>query len=153
MTTTRDTAPVLLRSLRKKRLAAALFRGLRETRDVLIELGHPDPLSYELHVPMPVQKSGMLAALEIARHLDVVHKRTLYGNLAGLGGDQTGDVKILHRAPCSCKSDCSCTELCEVCLPGLVHDVVSVDIDGKTLPPEVYRVDAPGRLVRVDGGL
>ncbi|MEU8870438.1 hypothetical protein AB0D24_04595 [Streptomyces javensis] len=75
------------------------LRGLRETRDLLVELGHPDPISYELHVPMPVQRAGMLTALGQARHLDVVHKRTLYGNLAGLGGEQIRDVKILHRAP------------------------------------------------------
>ncbi|MFD8509716.1 hypothetical protein ACFV27_01020 [Streptomyces antimycoticus] len=81
------------------RANGAYLRGLRETRDLLVELGHPDPVSYELHVPMPVQKTGMLAALDAARHLDVVHKRTLHGNLAGLGGEQIRDVKILHRAP------------------------------------------------------
>lgn len=75
------------------------LRGMRETRDLLVSLGHLDPLSYELHVPMPVGKAGMLAALDEAAHLDVVHKRTLYGNLAGLGGTEIRDVKILHRAP------------------------------------------------------
>lgn len=75
------------------------LRGLRETRDLLVSLGHEDPLSYELHVPMLIEKEGMLKALDVGRHLDVVHKRTLYGNLAELGGDRIRDVKVLHRAP------------------------------------------------------
>jgi hypothetical protein len=77
----------------------AYLRGLRETRDLLVGLGHADPLSYELHVPMPVAKDGMLHALEMGRHLSVLHKRTAYGVLAGIGGEQIRDVKILHRAP------------------------------------------------------
>ncbi|MBL0777846.1 hypothetical protein G6541_11100 [Streptomyces albidoflavus] len=75
------------------------LRGLRETRDLLADLGHPDPLSYELHVPLPVTKRGMLAALEAGRHLDVLHKRSLYGNLDGIGGERMADVKVIHRAP------------------------------------------------------
>ena len=101
-----DTMPVLHRGPVRKveeyyaaRANGAYLRGLRETRDLLVELGHPEPLSYELHVPMPVEKAGMLAALDAGRHLDVVHKRTLYGNLAQLGGEQIRDVKVLHRAP------------------------------------------------------
>lgn len=77
----------------------AYLRGLRETRDLLVGLGHPDPLSYELHVPLPVDKAGMLAALEAGRHLDVLHKRTAYGVLAGIGGEYMADVKILRRGP------------------------------------------------------
>ncbi|MFB7496091.1 hypothetical protein ACFC09_15590 [Streptomyces sp. NPDC056161] len=75
------------------------LRGLRETRDLLVSLGHEDPLSYELHVPLPVNKRGMLAALEIGRHLDVLHKRTAFGVLAGIGGTRMRDVKVLHRGP------------------------------------------------------
>ncbi|MFE4796236.1 hypothetical protein ACFRFL_14235 [Streptomyces sp. NPDC056708] len=79
--------------------SGAYLRGLRETRDLLVSLGHEDPLSYELHLPMNLEKAKMLETLDVGRHLDVVHKRTLYGNLAGLGGDEIRDVKILHRAP------------------------------------------------------
>ncbi|MFF4755556.1 hypothetical protein [Streptomyces sp. NPDC001270] len=73
--------------------------GMRQTRDLLISLGYEDPLSYELHVPLPVEKAGMLEALNVGRHLPVVHKRTLYGTLAGLGGRRIEDVKVLHRGP------------------------------------------------------
>ncbi|MFG2404280.1 hypothetical protein ACGFR8_08050 [Streptomyces brevispora] len=75
------------------------LRGLRETRQLLAELGHPVPLSYELHLPMPMTKSRVLEALDIGRHLDVLHKRSLYGNLFELGGRQVTDPKILTRGP------------------------------------------------------
>lgn len=75
------------------------LRGMQETRDLLVDLGYRDPLSYELHTPMPMTKAGMLDALDLGRDLDVVHKRTLYGNVAGVGGTEIRDVKILHRAP------------------------------------------------------
>ncbi|MEH0402849.1 hypothetical protein ACFY7V_03420 [[Kitasatospora] papulosa] len=101
-----DGMPVLHRGPVRKveayyaaRAQGKYLRGLQTTRDLLVERGHPDPLSYELHVPMPVVKRGMLHALDVGRHLDVVHKRTLYGNLAQLGGEEIADVKIMHRAP------------------------------------------------------
>lgn len=78
------------------RRSGAYLRGMRETRALLAELGHPDPLSYELHVPMPVTKAGMLAALDAGKHLDVLHKRTAYGVLTGLGGRRTQDVKVIN---------------------------------------------------------
>lgn len=81
------------------RASGAYLRGMRETRALLESLGHPDPLSYELHVPLPVEKAGMVHALDAGRHLDVLHKRTLYANLAELGGVEIRDVKILHRRP------------------------------------------------------
>lgn len=57
-----------------------------------------------------------------------------------------------NASVCGCVSDCSCGELCEVRLEGPVHDVLAVEIDGEVLPPSAYRVDAPGLLVRQDGG-
>ncbi|MEU2487031.1 hypothetical protein ABZ593_20785 [Streptomyces sp. NPDC012617] len=77
----------------------AYLRGMQATRDLLVELGYDDPMSYELHVPLPVEKTGMLQALDVGRHLPVVHKRTLYGALAGLGGQQIEDVKVMMRGP------------------------------------------------------
>ncbi|WP_381804187.1 hypothetical protein [Streptomyces niveus] len=81
------------------RASGKYLAGMRETRDLLVSLGHDDPLSYELHVPLPVVKAGMLEALNVGRHLTVVHKRTLYGALANLGGQRIEDVKVLHRGP------------------------------------------------------
>lgn len=53
---------------------------------------------------------------------------------------------------CGCRSNCSCTALSEVLLPGPVGSVVSVSVDGEVLPRSAYRVDNGGRLVRLDGG-
>lgn len=56
---------------------------------------------------------------------------------------------------CSCTTDCSCTDLCEVWLEGPVYDIESVIIDGETLDPDQYRLDLTDRgtmLVRTDGG-
>lgn len=75
------------------------LRGLRETRDLLVSLGHPNPNSYELHVPLPVDKEGMLAALDVGRDLAVLHKRTAYGVLTGIGGARIRDVKVMTRLP------------------------------------------------------
>ncbi|MFD7516083.1 hypothetical protein ACFV85_14950 [Streptomyces niveus] len=51
-------------------------------------------LSYEMHAPMVVTKAGMLQALDAGAGLPVLHKRTLYGNMQQLGGDQADDVKV-----------------------------------------------------------
>lgn len=71
--------------------------GMVATRDLLAELGCEAPLSYELHVPLPVGKVAMLEALEVgeASGIPVLHKRTLYGNLAGIGGARLPDCKIV----------------------------------------------------------
>ncbi|WP_432001626.1 hypothetical protein [Streptomyces sioyaensis] len=89
----------LVESYYERRSAGQYLRGLRETRDLLAGLGHDDPLSYELHVPLPVAKDQMLKALDVGRSLTAVHKRTLYGNLAGIDGEEIRDVKVLNRSP------------------------------------------------------
>lgn len=54
-----------------------------------------------------------------------------------------------NAAICGCSGSCSCTELCEVLLPGPVHDIVEVKIDGAVIDPNDYRLDSPGnKLVR-----
>ncbi len=63
------------------RASGSYLRGMRETRDLLVQYGHEDPLSYELTVPLLVDKAGMLHALETGG-LDVLHKRTAHGILA-----------------------------------------------------------------------
>lgn len=63
------------------------------------------------------------------------------------------DGQWRNASVCGCKSSCSCGELCEVYLPGPVYDVTEVNLDGQVLAPGLeYRLDAPGRLVRLGGG-
>ena len=79
--------------------ASPYLEGMLATRDLLHEFGCEDPLSYELHVPLPVRKAEMLEALDVgeAAGIGVLHKRTLYGNLAKLGGATIADVKLCRR--------------------------------------------------------
>lgn len=57
--------------------------GMEATQDLLRRHGIPDPISYEVHVPIVVYKEAMLAAIELAREAGVVapHKRSIYGNM------------------------------------------------------------------------
>lgn len=74
-------------------------KGMAQTLALLKRLGHARPLSYEVHVPLTIHKAAMLKALEIgeASGIRVLHKRTLYGNLAHVGGRLIGDCKISKR--------------------------------------------------------
>lgn len=70
--------------------------GMGKTLDLLRTLGHHDPLSYELHVPMIVDKATMLEGLGLAEQagIEVPHIRSLHGNLAGAHGTYADDVKV-----------------------------------------------------------
>ncbi|MFM9590706.1 hypothetical protein ACKI16_29390 [Streptomyces scabiei] len=81
------------------RVSSAYLGGMRETRAALEGMGYPMPVSYELHAPLPVGKVGMLGALARVPAADGMHKRTAYGVLAEIGGEQMDDVKISHRGP------------------------------------------------------
>jgi len=83
--------PVDTRYLNGMERTAKLLERLLRDRESL--------LSYELHVPLPVRKSEMLKALAACKQLAVAHKRTVYGNLAAIGGQQIRDVKISKVKP------------------------------------------------------
>lgn len=74
-------------------------RGLRETAAMLEERGLRD-ISYDLHVPLIVHKEPMREALRWAEkaRCDAIHTRTLYGNLADLGGTMIRDPKMSRRS-------------------------------------------------------
>lgn len=50
-----------------------------------------------------------------------------------------------------CSGSCSCTEISEALLPSPVASIVSVKLDGQTLPASGYRVDDYRKLVRLGG--
>jgi hypothetical protein len=52
----------------------------------------------------------------------------------------------------NCPGTCSCRPLEEAWLPGPVASVISVKLDGATMPASGYRIDDFRKLVRVDGG-
>lgn len=73
------------------------LQNMERTRDVLLEFGITDPLSYALHVPMVMNKKRrkVLQATQLMfneKGLDI-QMRTLYGNFYHLGGDYYEDVK------------------------------------------------------------
>jgi len=57
-------------------------------------------MSYDLHVPLIIHKTEMREALRMANDVtvDAVHLRTLYGTLAGLGGVEHCDPKLMRRS-------------------------------------------------------
>lgn len=70
--------------------------GLRATAQLLqTTLSERRLLSYEVHAPLIVHKDTMLQALDMTESMSVEapHKRTIYGNLADLGGEQITDPK------------------------------------------------------------
>lgn len=72
-------------------------RGLRAAANIV----PTSSLSYELHVPIIVHKTEMLAAIELIRREGVTSscRRTVYGNLAQLGGTRIDDPKMGYEWP------------------------------------------------------
>jgi hypothetical protein len=69
------------------------------THDYLLDSGIERPLSYELHIPMVVYKEPMMLALEAAMRVGpqrgrMLMDRSLYGNIARIGGRSSADVKV-----------------------------------------------------------
>ena len=94
-----DRVPILHRGPVLEHLpwiAGHYRKGAAATAALLATWGHPDPLSYELHVPMlvdgPVMADLLVRATDAG--LDNIHQRTLYGTIAGLGGLRVADCKV-----------------------------------------------------------
>lgn len=71
-------------------------RGAQATALLMsrMRLDTGEQLSYEVHAPMVVDKALMLQTLDAGAGLPVLHKRTLYGNMHQLGGEEVADVKV-----------------------------------------------------------
>lgn len=72
-------------------------RAMERTYDLMLELGTIDPVSFEMHIPMLIEKTGMLLALSLGKDIHGVHNRTLYGNLMGIESEESSDVKVYSR--------------------------------------------------------
>jgi len=72
--------------------------GMRQTMDLLSDLGIRHPLCYEVHAPMAFTRQRYLEVWEIAGRIKYPHSRTLYGNICKLGGEQVRDPKIMTRS-------------------------------------------------------
>lgn len=73
--------------------------SLNITKVCLQAVGIPEPLSYELHVPMPCKKGLMRETLERFEQVTPMNPpqwRSLYGNLHVSGAEQAPDSKLFR---------------------------------------------------------
>ena len=70
---------------------------LRATLDYLRTKGVDEPLSYEVHAPILINKATALPLLREAWSPDIhVQARSIYGNLANVGGTRHPDTKVVQ---------------------------------------------------------
>lgn len=67
---------------------------LGSTYAKLERMGIKEPLSYETHTPMPMEKSKLA---DIMQYCPPNFWRSLYGNIYNVGGEQIKDVKVYYR--------------------------------------------------------
>lgn len=65
---------------------------LKSTYNSILNLGIREPLNYEIHVPMPMTKTGLLEALDNDGLV-----RSVYGNLNNVGGEYINDEDVIKR--------------------------------------------------------
>lgn len=101
-----DTIPIVYRGDLADHIALLKSRGwwwlsLTATMSYLQEQGIQDPTSYDLHRPLPTVKADMAKALHDAADYQPANPpqwRTLYGNMAGIGGNpEPEDVKVYGK--------------------------------------------------------
>lgn len=71
--------------------------AMERTHQLLLNMGVIAPVSFELHIPMLIEKLGMLLALSLGKGIHGVHNRTLYGNLEGIESEYHQDVKVYRK--------------------------------------------------------
>jgi hypothetical protein len=83
---------------RRNRHTGTYWQGMKSTLFLLQEWGYSKPLGYELHLPMLLHHDPLKEALIRGQGIEALALRTAYGNIAGIGGEQREDCKILARA-------------------------------------------------------
>lgn len=78
---------------------SSYVKSLQNTHTRLLKRGIENPLDYELHVPMAMNKAGLRASLH-----HTALWRSMYGNIFGVGGKQIKDVKIYYNGPLTDKN-------------------------------------------------
>lgn len=84
--------------LAKKHAETPYMRGMLETKNLLNNLGVQEPLSYELHIPFIFNKKHLKEMFSIKgiENINVLHKRSLYGNLYLKKSQFYKDVKLFN---------------------------------------------------------
>jgi hypothetical protein len=70
-------------------MASKYIKLLELTYKQLVSVGIKDPIDYDIHVPMIMNKNKLKESLDIA-----YFPRSTYGNFANIGGEKITDVKI-----------------------------------------------------------
>jgi hypothetical protein len=76
-------------------------RKLAATYKKIKSLGIENPLDYELHIPMVMEKEKLKQTLQ---HNYQFLWRSIYGNVFNVGGEQMEDVKVYVKGPLVLKS-------------------------------------------------
>ena len=76
-------------------------RKLYATYKKIKSLGFNDPLDYELHVPMIMEKEKLK---EVLKYKEQFLWRSVYGNMFNVGGEEMQDVKVYTKGPLVLKS-------------------------------------------------
>lgn len=93
-----DTVPVLHNGpladrITNDALGPSYQRMLRDTQRLLQRHGHDDPLCYDLHVPMTLDKPALTEALDACNGAQILYQ-TVYGNLRQVGGTYSVNAKV-----------------------------------------------------------
>jgi hypothetical protein len=70
-------------------MASKYIKLLELTYKQLVSVGIKDPIDYDIHVPMIMNKNKLKESLDMA-----YFPRSTYGNFANIGGEKITDVKI-----------------------------------------------------------
>lgn len=87
---------------RLQRTKGRWWQSLTTTQACLQALGHTDPLSYELHIPLPIHKQQMAETLHRFKNEQPANPpqwRTLYGVINDIGGTPATDPKAYRDGP------------------------------------------------------
>lgn len=95
----RGTVREVLKEYKNKYSLNDYIEGMEQTAIFLNDVGIQQVLSYELHIPMVMNKTNVLKmfSLPFINCLKVVHKRTVYGNLFYKNSKPIQDVKVLDK--------------------------------------------------------
>lgn len=86
------TVRQVLASYKRQGIESQYVDGMRRTLTYLEQRGFIDPLCFETHTPMVVDKDLMLRTLDCGPY----QRRTVYGALAGHRGRTIRDVKVVR---------------------------------------------------------
>lgn len=85
------------------RKSTRYIEAMKSLYDALVAKGFSHPISYELHIPMAINRQRAQKVFNEARSERIYQFRSYYGNCFGIGGEAVSDVKIfidsIHNHP------------------------------------------------------